>query len=132
MARKEIIQIIDDLDGRTATETVEFTFEGIEYGLDLNRKNAAKLRADLQPWMDAASRKTKVGHTPRKPRQWPTGTTRKALENGNGNGSATNTDIRAWAKQKKVTDDKGKVIKVAERGRIPEPVRTAYQLAHQS
>jgi hypothetical protein len=37
-----------------ADETAEFTFEDVEYSLDLSSGNAGKLRGHMQPWLDAA------------------------------------------------------------------------------
>jgi hypothetical protein len=47
MAQKVHIVLEDDLDGSAATETVSFGLDGKTYEIDLNDKNAAKLRDAL-------------------------------------------------------------------------------------
>ena len=47
MAQKVNIVLVDDIDGSEATETVTFGLDGTSYEIDLNDKNAAKLRDAL-------------------------------------------------------------------------------------
>ena len=47
MAQKVHIVLEDDLDGSPATETVSFGLDGKTYEIDLNDKNAGKLRDAL-------------------------------------------------------------------------------------
>jgi hypothetical protein len=49
MAKKTIERLIDDLDGGDATETIHFAYDGTTYTIDLNTKNATKLRRILEP-----------------------------------------------------------------------------------
>jgi hypothetical protein len=57
MAKKVTVSFVDDLDGKTAAdETVAFTLDGVAYEIDLSTKNAKKLRAALQPWIEAGRR----------------------------------------------------------------------------
>ncbi|MCU1383896.1 MAG: Lsr2-like protein, partial [Acidobacteria bacterium] len=44
MAQKHIVQLIDDLDGGEAAETVTFSIDGTAYQIDLSTRNASKLR----------------------------------------------------------------------------------------
>ena len=56
MARKQITQIIDDIDGETLEEggeTVLFSLDGRPYEIDLSAAHAEELRAALQPFIDA-------------------------------------------------------------------------------
>jgi hypothetical protein len=57
MAKKVTVSFVDDLDGSAAAdETVAFTLDGVTYEIDLSTKNAEKLRAALQPWIQAGRR----------------------------------------------------------------------------
>lgn len=42
MARRTIESLIDDIDGSEAHESVEFSYRGKSYLLDLNQKNASE------------------------------------------------------------------------------------------
>ncbi|WP_020640018.1 histone-like nucleoid-structuring protein Lsr2 [Amycolatopsis balhimycina] len=44
MAQKVRVEILDDLDGSTATQTVPFTLDGVSYEIDLSDDNATALR----------------------------------------------------------------------------------------
>lgn len=55
------VVVKDDLDhSLDADETVELTFDGVTYRLDLCAKNATKLRLQMKPWLEAAHDRTKV------------------------------------------------------------------------
>jgi hypothetical protein len=56
MARNTIVQLIDDLDGTQAHETVKFDLDGRAYEIDLSNKNAAKLRNALKPYLEHGTR----------------------------------------------------------------------------
>lgn len=57
MARKQITQIIDDLDGTILEDgqgvTIRFALEGTSYDIDLSEGNAQKLRDALAPFIEA-------------------------------------------------------------------------------
>ncbi|NSX38867.1 Lsr2 family protein [Pseudarthrobacter oxydans] len=57
MATRTVIELIDDLDGSEATETVRFGLDGTEYEIDLAGQNADELRGILGRFLDAG-RKT--------------------------------------------------------------------------
>ena len=50
MAQK--VSLIDDLDGSEANETVTYSLDGQEYEIDLSKKNAAKFRETLEPYIE--------------------------------------------------------------------------------
>lgn len=102
MAQKVSIVLVDDIDGDEATETVSFALDGREYEIDLNDRNAAKLRDAMAPF---------VGHARR-------GGGRKRNRSGGPNPA----DIRAWARENGFT--------VPDRGRVSSQVREAYLAAH--
>lgn len=108
MAQKVQVLLTDDLDGSEASETVPWSLDGTSYEIDLNDKNAAKLRKALEPWQ-SASRKA--------PRNAPQGRS-KARSNGSGYDAKA---VRAWANSNGHT--------VPERGRIPGAVLAAFQQA---
>lgn len=47
MAQKIEVQLIDDLDGSEATQTITFGFDGVEYAIDLNDENGSRLKEIL-------------------------------------------------------------------------------------
>jgi hypothetical protein len=105
MAQKIRIELIDDLDGSTAAETIKFGIDSTHYDIDLSEKNAAKLRTSLGSFV-AAGRRTGG-------RQVARSTTKKTP----GNTSA----VRSWAA--------ANGHKVSDRGRIPLAVQEAYDKA---
>ncbi len=48
MARKIHVQLIDDLSGEDAQETIRFSVEGTDYEIDLSAHNAADLRGTVR------------------------------------------------------------------------------------
>jgi hypothetical protein len=55
MATRASVEWIDDYDGESeAVATVEFSFEGVDYEIDLCADNLEKLRALLRPWIEKA------------------------------------------------------------------------------
>lgn len=48
MARKIHVQLIDDLSGEDAQETIRFSLDGTNYEIDLSADNAAELRGTLE------------------------------------------------------------------------------------
>lgn len=111
MAQRTILQLIDDLDGSEADETVLFSLDGRSYEIDLTSENADKLRAALSSWA-TAGRRTSV--TRRQGKHAPTDSARRQeLEK-----------IRQWGR------DNG--WQVSDRGRVPQDLQDAYRKAHSS
>ena len=106
MAQKVNIVLVDDIDETQADETVSFGLDGKEYAIDLNTKNAAKLRDALAPY---------VAHA----RSVSSRSRRSATKAANG---AAPAEIRAWARENG--------FKVPDRGRVAAEVREAYAAAH--
>ena len=52
MARTIIVT--DDLDGSSPAEPVQFTYDGVNWEIDLSAKNREKLQKALQPFLDKA------------------------------------------------------------------------------
>jgi nucleoid-associated protein Lsr2 len=105
VARRTIVTIEDDLDGGPADETLRFGIGGWEYEIDLSRKNAARFRKQLAPFIEHAR---KAGRTPPRPRRTVASRQRSR-------------DIRVWAKEQG--------IELSERGRIPASVADQYETA---
>jgi len=104
MAQRVQVLLVDDIDGSTAQETINFTLDGATYEIDLTTEHAAQLRESFAPWI-RAGRKASTRATPARART-----------------SGDVSKIRAWAKSHGHA--------VSERGRIPATVRDAYNAAH--
>jgi hypothetical protein len=109
MAQKVHIVLEDDLDGSPATETVSFGLDGKTYQIDLNDKNAGKLRDALAQYVGAGR---SVGAARRG---------RKSASSANNLGPSAR-EIRDWARSN------GR--DVPDRGRIPADVRSAFEAAN--
>jgi hypothetical protein len=114
MAQKVVVELVDDLDG-TASEdisTVRFGLDGASYEIDLNEDNAERLRGSLADYVGAARR---TG-----------GRISRSASKGSAARPAADREqtraIREWAR------DNGWAL--AERGRIPANVMTAFDEAH--
>jgi hypothetical protein len=54
MARRTVEELVDDLDGSPAAETISFGLDGEEYQIDLSKRNAAAFRRLLDRYVQAA------------------------------------------------------------------------------
>jgi hypothetical protein len=106
MAKKTIVQLIDDIDGSKADTTVRFAWRGTSYEIDLSNKNARAFDAAIDPYLKVATRATSAGRSSAR----RSSTSRSDL-----------SDIRAWATKNGHS--------VATRGRIPSTVIDAYRSA---
>jgi Lsr2 len=106
MAQKVTVVPEDDLTGGSAEQTVRFAFEGTDYEIDLNVKNAAAFHQQLAPYLEHARRAGRA--QPRRPGRTAAGRQRSG-------------DIRARAKEHGLA--------VSERGRIPAGVLEQYRAA---
>lgn len=110
--RKEItdVQLIDDIDGSPATATIEFTFDGKNYVIDLSEQHADEFNKALAPYIEHARR----GPTnKRKPRSSSEAARIKRQRNA---------EIRTWALENGVT--------VSKRGQLGQETIAAYEAAH--
>jgi hypothetical protein len=48
--------LIDDLDGSPGERTINFTWDGVSYEIELSRKNATAFEKALKPYVDAGRR----------------------------------------------------------------------------
>ena len=111
MAQKVLVEMLDDIDGTPATQTVPFGLDGIPYEIDLSDTNAAALRDELARYIAAARR---VGG--RKIRV-ATGQSTTATPADR----ERNRAIRAWAAEN--------CYEISERGRLSSEVVAAYEAA---
>lgn len=116
MAKRTIHMLVDDLDGGDAEESISFACDGVNYEIDLSKKNAAKLRDALAPFCAAGSRigrggvaSSTNGRRPARPapQREPARTNRDQ-----------NRAIREWAQSKGMD--------VSDRGRIAQPIVDRY------
>lgn len=56
MATRTVIQLVDDVDGSDAAETIHLGLGRQSYEIELSAQNAQKLREQLEPWTAAARR----------------------------------------------------------------------------
>lgn len=104
MAQQVITELVDDLDGSSASTTIRFGIDGREFEVDLSDANAFAIRASLEPYI-TAGRKVTAGVKTQSVR------TDKSVAKA----------IRAWA----VANN----WELKSRGRIPHEVVEAYHQA---
>jgi hypothetical protein len=109
VAQKTVLELVDDLDGGEADETVTFALDGVEFVIDLSEENAARLRDTLAEF---------VGHARRTGGRKQRGKVAPAATNGKPDTQA----VREWARSQ------GE--EVAERGRVPQALLIKFQEAH--
>ncbi|QZY29426.1 histone-like nucleoid-structuring protein Lsr2 [Nocardioides coralli] len=109
MAQKVNIVLVDDLDGSEASETVTFGLDGTTYEIDLNEKNAGKLRDALSGY---------VGHA----RKVTSGRGRRSRASAAASSGPSARELRDWARSNG--------YEVSDRGRVPAEVREAFEAAH--
>ncbi len=110
MAQRTRIELIDDLDGSEAEESIEFCLDGVQYSIDLSDENAEKLREALSEFIDAGTRLG--GRRKRKP-----ATSGRAGTPGAVDREQTKA-IREWARNQG--------YEISDRGRIPRQIVQEY------
>ncbi len=100
------MELIDDLDGTAATQTVKFAIDGSSYEVDLSEANADELRSALERFTANARR---IG-----------GRKQSAIDLGPAGPSTK--DVRAWAL--------AQGMEVSLRGRVPESIVQQYLAAN--
>lgn len=113
LAQKMVVELTDDLTGKPIKdgkgETVRFSLDGQSYEMDLNDKNAEKLRAVIEEY------KT---HARRAPSSSRTKDSARGLRNRSGIDPSA---VRAWASSNG--------IEVNSRGRVPSAVIDQFRAA---
>lgn len=113
MAQKLIVELVDDLDGSASGDvsTVTFALDGAHYEIDLNEVNAERLRDGLADFVEAAR---KTGGRVKRATLATSPTLRPADRE-------RTQAIREWARRNGHD--------IADRGRIPANVRSAFEEA---
>lgn len=111
MAQRVHVILEDDIDGSEASETIQFALDGVNYEIDLNDENAAKLRDSLASW---------VGHARRvSGRKQPAKST-----TSRSTGRQDLNAIRDWGRANGYT--------VSDRGRVSADLMKAYDAANKN
>lgn len=109
MAKQTVVTevLVDDLDGTPGERTVNFTWDGVAYEIELSKKNAVAFEKVVRPYTEAARR-----------------VRASRLRRSGGRGSAKQNlpAIREWAAQNG--------FDVSTRGRIASSVIDAYEAAN--
>ena len=107
MARKVLVQLIDDLSGEEAQETVRFAIDGAQHEIDLTAAHAAELRNQFARY---------VAHG----RRLPGGSARRSSRPAAA-GREENQKIRQWAQNSGFNP--------SSRGAISRHIKEAYDAA---
>ncbi|BBE21315.1 Lsr2 family protein [Arthrobacter sp. MN05-02] len=117
MAQRVQVELVDDLNGEEAQETVRFGIDGTDYEIDLTAENAEKLRSTLSEYVDKGRKST----TGRRSHGGQGG--QKASSPSPSKSKREETQkIRQWAQ------DNGH--NPSSRGRITQTIIDAYNQAH--
>ncbi len=114
MATMTTVTMVDDIDGSAATETVSFGLDGASYEIDLNDKNAKKLRDAVANYVanarrvDSGRRRSRSGRGRSRSRTAPDREQTAA--------------IREWARNEG--------YEVSDRGRLSAAIVEAFEEAH--
>lgn len=118
------VLLVDDISGDVIEEelgggTVEFSFDGSHYTIDLGVKNRDAFRKVIEPYIKAAEEVEA-------PRRRPTTTGRKrgAPVGGSGRSKEELQAVRDWAVKQG--------MEVAPRGRIKADILEAFDKAHEA
>ncbi|KRB46346.1 Lsr2 family protein [Terrabacter sp. Root181] len=105
MAQRIQTILDDDIDGGPADSTIQFSYQGTQYEIDLSKENEQRLIAALEPF---TSRARRIGGGRRSSTKAPAGKT------------DTNQlqAMRDWARSNG--------LKVSDRGRVSQEVQDAY------
>ena len=107
------VELVDDIDGSPATATIEFTFDGKNYVIDLSEQHADEFNKALAPYIEHARRARRAPANKRKSRSSSEAARVKRQKNA---------EIRAWALENGVT--------VSKRGQLGQDTIAAYEAAH--
>ncbi|MFC3455794.1 histone-like nucleoid-structuring protein Lsr2 [Amycolatopsis speibonae] len=117
MAKRVSVEILDDLDGSEATQTLPFALDGVSYEIDLSDKNAQALREEFDRYVAAGRRiggrriKVAVGQLTDGAAPW-----RSAAS---GTDQEYDQQVRAWAAENGYT--------LSDQGRIPGEITEAFE-----
>jgi hypothetical protein len=105
VAKKTVVELIDDIDGSKADTTVRFSWQGSSYEIDLSKKNTKAFEAAVEPYLSHATRAASG----------------RGSRRSSGRGKNDLSAVRSWAASNG--------YELATRGRIPATVLEAYEAA---
>lgn len=117
MPERVRVELVDDLDGSPAEESVHWGWEGRQLVIDLNKKNAEKFRKAVEAFV-AASRADEQA----KPARRTPGIPKPTKKRSGASGRQDVATVRGWARENGMT--------VPDRGRLKPEVLEAYDKAH--
>jgi len=112
VASRTVVEVFDDIDGTPLEdegETISFALDGVEYTIDLNKKNARDFRKKIEHYVAHA---TRVGGRKR----------RGSAASKSISGAPSSKEIRDWAIEAG--------YEVPARGRLPQSLVDEYTAAH--
>ncbi len=101
----------DDLDGSLAATTLEFSFDGVTYAIDLSEANAVRMRDCLEPYIRAASKASRRSER----KTWP------VEQPPADKAQSPHQRAREWLRMNG--------HEVGSRGRLPQELLQRYELA---
>lgn len=119
MAQKVHVEVLDDIDGSEASETVLFSLDGVSYEIDLSEENAEALRGEFERYVQAGRRVG--GRRARSALGNAAGAGGRSSGEERGNSREYNQAVREWAA--------ANGHDVAERGRLSGELVAAYEAA---
>ncbi len=115
MARKVVVELVDDIDGTVFGEdgeSITFSVNGVDYEIDLKGKHASKFHKQIGFFIEHA---TRVGGRKRR-------SDRFVVADAPVRRRGNSKEIRAWAVEQG--------YEISSRGRIPADIEQAFQDAH--
>ena len=108
MAKKQKTILVDDFDGSEASVSIDFSFEGTNYTIDLTEDHAREMREAFEKYTEVAQKQRR----------------RSGRRSGGGSGLSREKlqAIRDWATSKG--------YQVAPRGRIKQEIIAEYEQSH--
>ena len=107
MAQRVQVQLLDDITGQEAAETITFGLDGVKYEIDLTAQNARQLRDELGVYVEKGRKIRGRSAGQRRPSTSARDETRR---------------IREWAEKNGYSP--------SGRGRISQSIVEAYQAAN--
>ena len=108
MAQKVTVNLVDDIDGTPAAETIQFGFGGRALEIDLSAANAKQMRETFGYYADHAR---EAGTTAQRGTRRRTKTSREHTR-----------QVRDWAREQG--------HELSDRGRIPAHIAAEYEASH--
>lgn len=111
MAKRIITELIDDIDGSPNAKTVPFSFDGVNYEIELAEDNRKAFREALDLYIAKGRKASDSGASKRRRSSSPSQFSKDELQ-----------AIRVWARANGHS--------VSDRGRIAASIVAAYQAAN--